>query len=142
MIFRKKIYIAGFYLLSFFYIAAGINHFVSPEFYLPLIPDYLPMPRTLNAWAGVFEILLGIGLLYPSYRERAIRGIVILLLIFIPSHIYFIQIGSCVDGGLCLSPWMAWVRLVVIHPLLIAWALIYRNQKSFSIQTVINTNKK
>lgn len=142
MLFRGKIYKAGFYLLSFFYIAAGVNHFVSPEFYLPLIPDYFPMPRTLNSWAGIFEIMLGVGLLYPAYRERAIYGIVILLLIFIPSHIYFIQIGSCIDGGLCVPSWVGWVRLLVIHPLLIAWPLIYRNNKSFSIQTVINTNKK
>ncbi|WP_297337431.1 hypothetical protein [Algoriphagus sp.] len=142
MNFQRKIYKAGFFLLSFFYIAAGINHFVSPEFYLPLIPDYLPMPRTLNAWAGFFELVLGIGLLLPNYRRKAIWGIIILLLFFVPSHIYFIQIGSCIEGGLCVPDWVAWVRLVVIHPLLVYWASIYRNHKSFSLQVVINTNKK
>ena len=111
------------YLQSFFYIFAGINHFINPEFYYPLIPDYLSeLSGFINSFSGTVEVCFGIGLLIPKSRKRAAGGIVLMLLAFIPSHVYFIQIGSCIDGGLCVDPWIGWVRLLVIHPLLIWWA--------------------
>jgi hypothetical protein len=32
---------------------------------------------------------------------------------------------------MCFDPWVAWVRLIVIHPMLIYWAFVYRN---YSVQ--------
>jgi uncharacterized membrane protein len=110
------------YLLGIFFIIAGINHFVMPEFYHPLIPDYFPFPVLINYAAGIAEILLGLGVLVTRSRYYASLGIVVLMIMFIPSHVYFIVIGSCVDDGLCVHPAIAWIRLVVIHPLLIMWA--------------------
>ncbi len=110
---------AGFYLFG------GINHFRTPEFYLPLIPDYLPTPDLLNLLAGIAEIVLAIGLLIPNTRKWAAWGVIAMLLAFIPSHVYFIQIGSCIPDVLCAAEWMGWMRLFLIHPLLIAWAWIY-----------------
>ncbi|MGY8982552.1 MAG: hypothetical protein ACKVJ9_08955, partial [Cytophagales bacterium] len=57
-----------------------------------------------------------------KYQKIGALGIVILLICFIPSHVYFIQIGSCVTDGLCVAPWMGWLRLIIVHPLLIFWA--------------------
>ncbi|SFO38328.1 Uncharacterized membrane protein [Algoriphagus ornithinivorans] len=116
------------FVLSGFYIFAGINHFLNPEFYLPLIPDYFSNAEFINVLAGLAEIILGIGLLIKKVRRLAIIGIVLMLLAFIPSHVYFIQKGSCIDGGLCVSNWIGWVRLVIIHPILIAWPLWYWKQ--------------
>lgn len=115
----------GLYLMAGFYLFGGINHFRSPEFYLPLIPDYLPAPDLLNTLAGIAEIVLGIGLLIPNTRKWAAWGVIAMLLAFIPSHIYFIQIGSCIPDVLCATEWMGWIRLILIHPLLIAWAWLY-----------------
>jgi uncharacterized membrane protein len=116
------------FVLSGFYIFAGINHFLNPEFYLPLIPDYFSNAEFINVLAGLAEIFLGIGLLIKKVRRLAIIGIVLMLLAFIPSHVYFIQKGSCIDGGLCVSNWIGWIRLVIIHPILIAWPLWYWKQ--------------
>lgn len=116
------------FVLSGFYIFAGINHFLNPEFYLPLIPDYFSNAEFINVLAGLAEIILGIGLLIKKVRRLAIIGIVLMLLAFIPSHVYFIQKGSCIDGGLCVSNWIGWIRLVIIHPILIAWPLWYWKQ--------------
>ena len=88
------------FVLSGFYIFAGINHFLNPEFYLPLIPDYFSNAEFINVLAGLAEIILGIGLLIKKVRRVAIIGVVLMLLAFIPSHVYFIQKGSCIDGGL------------------------------------------
>ena len=108
--------------LGMFYIFAGANHFFNPEFYLPLIPDYLPAPIVLNLLVGVIELALGVLVFVPQYTKTAAWGIIILLLVLIPSHAYFIQIGSCVEKGLCIPEWFAWVRLLAVHPLLVLWA--------------------
>jgi uncharacterized membrane protein len=117
----------GLLFLVLFYSLGGINHFRDPGFYLPLIPSYFPFPEAINITAGIAEIGLGIGLGFPSIRKVSAILIVLMLIAFIPSHVYLIQLGGCVDGGLCVPSWIAWVRLIVIHPLLIIWVWSYRN---------------
>jgi uncharacterized membrane protein len=115
-------------LLGVFFLFAGANHFANPEFYLPLIPDYLPSPALLNVLSGLIEVALGVLLFVPRFTKLAAYGIMVFLVILIPSHIYFIQIGSCIEGGLCIPEWFAWVRLVVVQPLFILWAwLVSKN---------------
>lgn len=113
---------ATIWLLGLFYMVAGANHFVNPGFYLPLIPDYFPFPGLINYVSGVLEVLVGLGVLFRKTRKRAALGIVFLLVLFIPSHVYLIQLGGCVADGLCVPLWVAWVRLIIIHPLLMYWA--------------------
>ena len=117
----------GLLLLAVFYILAGLNHFREPEFYYPLIPPYLPYHGLINITAGVFEIGLGFGLLFQFSRKLSAIMIILMLIAFIPAHIYFIQIGGCADVGLCVPEWVAWIRLVLIHPLLIMWVWRYRH---------------
>lgn len=117
-------------LLVLFYLAAGFNHFISPRFYLPLIPPYFPEKELLNSLSGVIEILLAIGAAMPFTRRFAAYGILAMLLAFVPAHIWFIQQGGCVDpAGLCVPGWVAWARLIVVHPLLIWWALASASEK-------------
>lgn len=110
------------WLLVAFYLFAGINHFWHPDFYLPLIPPYLPAPDLINWASGIIEILLALGVAYAPTRRLAVWGILAMLLAFVPSHWYFIQIGGCVSDGLCVPLWVAWLRLLLIHPFLLLWA--------------------
>ena len=115
------------WLQSVFYVFAGINHFIQPEFYEGLVPDYIPFDfATINNLSGIVEITLGLGLFMPSTRKWASIGIITMLIAFIPSHIWFIQIGSCVPSGLCVPDWVAWARLLLVHPILIGWAWMHR----------------
>lgn len=118
-VFMKK---AAFGLLVLFYLFAGVNHFINPSFYSGLIPPYLPWHEAINTVSGIAEIVFGLLLLFPKTRLLAAKGIILLLFCFIPAHIYFIQINSCIPDGLCVPQWLGWVRLLVVHPLLIAWA--------------------
>ncbi|MFT6165868.1 MAG: putative membrane protein [Vicingaceae bacterium] len=118
---------AGFYTLFLAYFTGGINHFVQPEIYLPLIPPYLVYIKELNLLSGLAEVVLAIGALFHVTRKLAIYGIILMLLAFLPTHVYFIEMGSCISKSICFDPWVAWVRLIVIHPILIYWAYIYRN---------------
>jgi uncharacterized membrane protein len=115
------------WLLVFFYVIAGLNHFIHPNFYAGLIPDYLPFHEAINVFSGLMEIVLGLGLIWSRTRKLSAQLIILMLLLFIPSHVYFIRIGSCVSDGLCTPEWVGWVRLVVIHPVLILWAWLHRN---------------
>ena len=112
--------------IALFFWLAGLNHFLDPGFYYPLIPPYLPWVEEINVLSGIFEMLLGLGLLSPRFRSISSYLIIVMLVAFIPSHIYFIQIGACVEGGLCTPMWLAWLRLVLIQPLLMLWAWWHR----------------
>ncbi len=110
------------YLLVVFYILAGVNHFWHARFYYPLMPPYFqPWAYQLNIIVAFAEIGLGCLMLYSTTRRLAAFGIILLLIAFIPTHIYFINIGSCIPNGLCVPQWVGWLRLVVIHPILIIW---------------------
>jgi len=109
-------------LMIAFYLIAGFNHFVNAEFYLPLIPPFFSNPEKINVLSGIAEILLALGILYKPYRKYASIGIILILIAFIPSHVYFIMIGSCAENSLCIAEWIAWVRLILVHPLLLLWA--------------------
>ena len=109
-------------ILIGFYLFAGSYHFINPEFYSDLIPDYLPFHSAINYLSGFLEIVFGIGVAFPKTRMFAAKGIIVLLILFIPSHVDFILKGSCVESAFCVSPWIAWTRLLIIHPILIYWA--------------------
>lgn len=107
-----------------FYIFGGYNHFNNPSFYIPLIPPYLSTwAIELNLIAGFFEIVFGILLIPTQTRKWAGFVIVLMLIAFIPSHIYFIQRGNFALGNFTMTPLFSWIRLLVFQPLLMLWAL-------------------
>jgi uncharacterized membrane protein len=117
-----------FYLLVIFYVFAGAIHFWNPDFYYPLIPPFLSKWMVpINIIAGVAEIIFGVMMLFPKWRRMAVWGIISMLVAFIPSHVYFIMQHSCVSS-LCTPAWLGWLRLLLIHPLLIAWVWWVRKQ--------------
>jgi uncharacterized membrane protein len=118
-------------LLAVFYFIAGLNHLINPEFYLPLIPPFFTSPQKINILSGIAEILLALGVVFHPSRKLASFLIILMLFAFIPSHVYFIQIGSCIEEGLCVPRWIGWFRLVAIHPALLLWA--FKVGKSSSV---------
>ncbi|MDN3658693.1 hypothetical protein QWZ08_23825 [Ferruginibacter paludis] len=109
-------------ILTVFFLLAGFNHFWHPEDYYGLIPPYIPAHRFINMASGVLEILLGILLVFPGTRKPGAFGIIFLLILFIPAHIYMIQLKGCVGPEICVPEWVAWLRLFPGQFLLISWA--------------------
>ena len=105
-------------LMSLFYVAAGIFHFVKPEMYLKIMPPYLPAPRALVFLSGVAEVTLGVGLLIPATQVWAAWGLIALLVAVFPANIYMYQLGGAAFG------WPDWVLLarLPLQLVLIAWA--------------------
>ena len=113
-------------IMIIFYLLAGINHFLHPVTYYALIPPYLPFHKFINLASGLGEIVFGSMLIFPSTRKKGCFGIIILLLAFIPAHIYMIQKGGCMSEQMCIPAWAAWVRLFPLQFVLMAWAWWHR----------------
>lgn len=79
------------YLLAIFMIGAGTMHFVKPDFYMKIMPAYLPFHRELVVISGISEILLGILLLIPKCSRPAAWGIIALLIAVFPANLYVYQ---------------------------------------------------
>jgi uncharacterized membrane protein len=108
-------------LLSAGMIYAGVMHFVTPEFFLAIMPEYLPWHLELVWISGVFEILLGAALHVPKLRSLAGWGLIALFLAVWPANIWMAMHGL---PDVEMSPSfliMAWVR-VALQPLLMWWA--------------------
>nr|WP_294944182.1 DoxX family membrane protein [uncultured Mucilaginibacter sp.] len=109
-------------ILVIFYFIAGGNHFYNPQSYYHIIPKYLPYPVALNILAGIFEILFALMLVFPKTRRLAAYGIILMLLAFLPVHIQMVIDAPVMLGTLTVGPLVAWIRLLVLQPLLILWA--------------------
>ena len=109
------------YLQSVFYLAAGVNHFRNPDFYLRIMPPYLPWPSALHLLAGALEVILGVGLLIPRFRRLAAWGIVLLLVAVYPANIH-VALNQHLFPG--VPDVFHWVRLA-LQFVLIAWAWWY-----------------
>ena len=75
-------------VIALFMIYAGIQHFIKPEFFMPFVPDFLPLKTTIIYASGVAEILVGVLLLIKKYAKIGAIGILVLLFLFLPIHIW------------------------------------------------------
>lgn len=110
------------YIMAFMYAAAGIYHFVNPEFYKNIMPAWLPDHHLLNTLGGVAEIILALLLLPVKTRRISALLIIAMLVVFlflihVPMVIDFYQSGH---QGL----WISIIRLPVQF-VLIWWAWLY-----------------
>ena len=114
------------YVMMILYVAAGFNHFIHPGAYYPIIPPYLQWHAAINIVSGIAEITFGFLLLPKQTRRFGAYGIIALLILFLPAHIYMIQKSGCMSADMCVPAWVAWVRLFPVQLLLIAWAWWHR----------------
>ena len=76
---------------SIFYVIVGIKHFIEPEYFLSIVPPYLPYHLELVYISGLFEILFGLLILFPKYRYYGAIGLILLLVALFPANIYLAQ---------------------------------------------------
>lgn len=106
-------------LFGLLFIGAGINHFLHADFYVAIMPDYLPWHDALVFVSGIVEIVVGLAVLAPKLRPHSGWAAVATLVAVFPANVHmalhpedFPDIPSI---GL-------WIRLP-IQLLLIAWAI-------------------
>ncbi|MFA6870729.1 MAG: hypothetical protein WCQ82_00610 [Bacteroidaceae bacterium] len=117
-------------VLALFMVYGGIQHFVKPDFYIPFVPAFLPYTVAIIYASGVVEIFLGIALLFPRvYAKFAALGILLLMLLFLPIHLWDVFSATPAIG----SHTAALIRLP-FQFLFIAWA--------WKIHKVLSRTKK
>jgi uncharacterized membrane protein len=110
--------IAMKYLFAAVFIFAGFRHFYDPDFYLRIMPPYLPWPSALHLTAGFFEVALGVMLLIPRYQRLAAWGLIALLLAVFPANIHVAANWREYPEWRMI---ILWIRLP-LQFVLIAWA--------------------
>jgi uncharacterized membrane protein len=95
---------------AIFFVAAGANHFVNPDFYRKIVPPGFGSPAVLVAVSGVAEIAGGMGLLIPRLRRWAGWGLIALLIAVFPANVYMAVSPQSIPD-LHFSRWTLWLRL-------------------------------
>jgi uncharacterized membrane protein len=103
---------------------AGVMHFVKPDFFDPIVPDWMPgEARTTTYVSGVAELASAALVLHP--RTRRLGGWAALLTFL---GVYPANIQAALDGGMASaeppmdSAAVAWLRLPFQFPMFwLAW---------------------
>ena len=100
---------------------AGADHLLTPQRYLPMMPEYLPFPEHLVLFTGLCELAGAMGLLMPRLRRYAAIALAIYFVCVFPANIKNALDGLQVEG-LPAATWYYWLRLP-FQPLIILWTL-------------------
>jgi uncharacterized membrane protein len=119
------------YLLAIFMVGAGMLHFIGSDFYLKIMPPYLPSPLALVYLSGGIEFLLGLLLLVPRFSRWAAWGIIALLIVVFPANIYLYQHQEIIPG----PPLLHLLRLP-LQAAFILWAFWHTKGESHSVSTI------
>ena len=101
------------YLLAVVMGAAGVLHFVTPEFYERLIPPFLGPPRPWIYASGVAEIACAAAVAVPRTRRLGGYATAALLAAVFPGNVYM----AFEPGD--LPRWAALLRLPLQVPLVL-----------------------
>lgn len=102
-------------------ITGAIGHVVVPEFYEPLVPDFIPLIFA-NIASTIAEALIGILLFIPKYRRLGGLGFALLMIAFLPLHIWDMFKEDPITG----PPPGPQIRLVIQLLLIYAGYWIYK----------------
>ena len=75
-------------LLALFIIYAGVQHFLNPDFFLNVIPNFLmDFAMPIIYISGIIEVGIGLLLLTNKYQYLGALSFFLLMLAFLPIHI-------------------------------------------------------
>lgn len=96
------------------FLVGGIGHFVAPDFFISIVPPYIPHPAAAVVVSGVFELFGAAGLLLQALRRAAGAGLFLLTLCVTPANVHmWLHPGQF---PLLPQPWLSLVlslRLVI-----------------------------
>jgi len=79
----------GFVFLWFF--VGGIGHFTSTDFFVAIVPPWVPSPVWAVYISGVVEIVLALLVLLPRYRPWAGWGLIALTIAVTPANVHMLM---------------------------------------------------
>lgn len=115
----SRILIAGIFLLM------GLLHFIRPEPFIKIMPDYIPWHKAMVYISGIAELLGGAGVLMGETRVVAGYGLIILLFAVFPANVDMAY-KAFQQYGLTGRTWILLLRLPLQFVLMywIYWAAV------------------
>ncbi len=101
---------------------AGIMHLIRPKFFKNFIPEFLPK-LAVNYIFGILEFILGFSIFFTAMIQNAAVGIFILMLVFLPIHIWDATKIRPAIG----SKKIAFIRIPIQFLLMYCAYIIYKN---------------
>jgi uncharacterized membrane protein len=108
--------------LGLAFIKVGVDHFINPEWYEPIVPGVLPSATFWVLLSGFFEAVLGLMLIIPRTRSLASVGIAWMLVVLYWANFNMWYNDIPLDGTTYDDIWHV-VRLVIqiILIIIITW---------------------
>ena len=78
----------GLTIVFIWFMFGGITHFTNPDFFVAIMPPYLPWHLEIVYVSGVFEIIFAAMLLFPGTRQLAGNLLIALTLAVTPANIH------------------------------------------------------
>jgi uncharacterized membrane protein len=79
---------AGLAIVFLWFFVGGVGHFTMTEFFVAIMPPYVPFHLAIVYISGVFEIVLALLILWPKYRPMAGWGLFALTIAVTPANIH------------------------------------------------------
>ena len=126
------------YSLSILYVVVGVKHFTHLDFFLVIVPPYLPYPELLVYVSGFFEILFGVLLIPTKTRKYAALGLILLLIAVFPANIYLFN-SEIAQNSYGISRQFALIRLPFQIPLIVIayWHSKQNTSNKFDLIAII-----
>lgn len=122
------------YTFSLFYLVVGIKHFTDVNFFVSIMPPYIPFHEFFIYLSGFFEILFGLLLLFKKTRKFAGIGLIYLLVFVFPANVH-LYLSEVAQKALSITQNDALVRLPLQLPLMIIafWHAEENSTKLFNV---------
>lgn len=111
------------YIFAAILLLSAVMHAIKPEFYAPMIPEFIS-ENLANILSTITEAIVAILLILPKYRKLGGLGFMILMLAFLPIHIWDLTKEVPMVG----SKGAAIFRLVMQFVLIYAGWWIYKKE--------------
>ena len=102
----------GFAWIFAWFFFGGIGHFTPKghEFFVSIVPPYIPWHDAAVYVSGVFELLGAFGIFLPQWRRAAGIGLFLLTLAVTPANVWMWQHPELYPQ---MPPWALSLRLVI-----------------------------
>ena len=87
----KYVKLLTIYFMSISYTYVGIRHFIDPDFFLAIMPNYLPFHLGVVYLSGIAEVSFGVLLFFKKTRTFASYGLIILLISVFPANLHLVE---------------------------------------------------